>query len=245
MGFLDELESGIALITGHYGCGKTNLSINLALELARDGKRVMLVDLDIVNPYFRASDSTKLLEDAGVEVVAPNFAGTTLDNPALSPAIMNAIERGAAGDCIALIDVGGDPDGASALGRFSKRIAANDYRLIYVINQRRLQTRSVSETVELLREIEQISRLRATDIAANTHLGVDTTASIVFDAIPFAAEVAHECGLPLAFVTATSSVAEEVKALMDEGLSLDGDDEDPLDDLEILPVDIYVKTPWM
>ena len=245
MGFLDSLESGIVLITGHYGCGKTNLSINLALELARAGKRVSLVDLDIVNPYFRASDSTKLLEEAGVDVVAPNFAGTTLDNPALSPAIMNALELGAAGECIALVDVGGDPDGASALGRFSKRIAASDYQLVYVINQRRLQTRSVAETVELMREIEQISRLRATDIVANTHLGLDTTADIVFDAIPFAAEVAHECGLPLAFVTATRSVADEVKALVEEGLPLDGDDEDCLDELEVPPVDIYVKTPWM
>ena len=71
----------LTIIYGHYGCGKTNLSINLALDLARQGKRVTLVDLDIVNPYFRSSDYTPMLREKGIKVVAPQFAGTNLDLP--------------------------------------------------------------------------------------------------------------------------------------------------------------------
>ena len=65
------------IIYGHYGCGKTNLSLNLALMLAREGNPVTLVDLDIVNPYFRSSDYKGLFEGLDVEVVSPQFAGTT------------------------------------------------------------------------------------------------------------------------------------------------------------------------
>ena len=40
----------ITVITGHYGCGKTNVAVNIALKLAAEGKKVTVVDLDIVNP---------------------------------------------------------------------------------------------------------------------------------------------------------------------------------------------------
>ena len=46
----------ISIITGHYGTGKTELAVNLALALAGEGCRVMLADLDIVNPYFRSRE---------------------------------------------------------------------------------------------------------------------------------------------------------------------------------------------
>ena len=45
----------ITIITGHYGSGKTNLSVNLAVNAAKEGKKVTVVDLDIVNPYFRTA----------------------------------------------------------------------------------------------------------------------------------------------------------------------------------------------
>lgn len=47
----------INIITGHYGSGKTNVSVNMALDLAEKGEKVTVVDLDIVNPYFRTAVS--------------------------------------------------------------------------------------------------------------------------------------------------------------------------------------------
>ena len=81
------------VVTGHYGSGKTNLSINLALDLARTYDEVMLVDLDIVNPYFRSSDYTAMLVEHGVRVISPTFAGTTLDTPSLPGAVGAAFDR--------------------------------------------------------------------------------------------------------------------------------------------------------
>ena len=101
----------LTIIYGHYGCGKTNLSINLALDLARQGKRVTLVDLDIVNPYFRSSDYTPMLQEKGIKVVAPQFAGTNLDLPSLSAEIYAAFDTSSG---YVIVDVGGDDAGAYA-----------------------------------------------------------------------------------------------------------------------------------
>ena len=84
----------ITVICGHYGCGKTNLALNLALEAAGDGPAtqgttVTLVDLYIVNPYFRSSDYAAILKNKGVRLIAPVFAGTTLDTPTLPPEIQD------------------------------------------------------------------------------------------------------------------------------------------------------------
>lgn len=237
MDIAQKLASNLVLITGHYGCGKTNLSINMALDLARreDELPVTVVDLDIVNPYFRISDSTRVLEEAGINVVAPNFAGTTLDTPSLPPAILNAVETAAAGKTISIVDVGGDPEGAMAIARFARAIGAVDYQLIYLVNKKRLQTTHAQEAAELLSEIEENSGLRATHIVGNTHLKGETTAQHVVDAIPFTQGVCELTGLPLAFVTSPAAVYDEVLRQL-EGSSPAAP--------PVYRVDTYVKTPW-
>ena len=51
----------LTIVTGHYGTGKTEFSVNLALALAKEGRPVALADLDIVNPYFRSRERRSLL----------------------------------------------------------------------------------------------------------------------------------------------------------------------------------------
>ena len=48
------------IVCGHYGAGKTNLTVNLALLAAGAGERVTVVDMDIVNPYFRTADPQRV-----------------------------------------------------------------------------------------------------------------------------------------------------------------------------------------
>ena len=43
----------IRIITGHYGSGKSELSVNMVMELRKQFDKVAIVDLDIANPYFR------------------------------------------------------------------------------------------------------------------------------------------------------------------------------------------------
>ena len=69
----------IIIVCGHYGCGKTNLSLNLAIEAAQKGQPVTLIDMDVVNPYFRSSEYGELLEKYGVRLIAPVYANSSLD----------------------------------------------------------------------------------------------------------------------------------------------------------------------
>ena len=73
----------IIAVTGHYGSGKTNLAVNLAVDFAKEGERVTIIDLDIVNPYFRTADFSELFGSLGIKLVAPQFANTNLDIPSL------------------------------------------------------------------------------------------------------------------------------------------------------------------
>ena len=211
----------INIITGHYGSGKTNLAVNMALDHAKKGERVTIVDLDIVNPYFRTADFKNLLEQNNIRLIAPAYANTNLDIPSLPPDI-HSIFREDAGYVV--VDVGGDDAGAIALGQFSSQMKESGYEMYYVINERRYRTKDAVEAVQLLREIELVSRLSATKLVNNTNLGRDTDLALVSRSEAFADEVSRLTGLPVAF----TSMAKEICP-----------DEDGYYGIEI-----YVKTSW-
>lgn len=189
--------SQLIVVTGHYGVGKTNFSLNLALDFAESGEEVTLVDLDIVNPYFRSSDHVSMLQENGITLIAPTFAGTTVEAPVLSPEIYAAFTR----EGRVIIDVGGDDAGATALGTYSKQFEGRHYDLLYVINKNRNLTQDSSSASEVLAEIEYTSHLKATGIVLNTHLQKETTCEMIADSADFAASVVEDAGVPLVCVT--------------------------------------------
>lgn len=187
----------ITIICGHYGCGKTNLALNLALEAAGEGPAT-LVDLDVVNPYFRSSDYRGLLAERGVRLIAPVFAGTTLDTPTLPPEVQSVFAPGAGQ---VFIDAGGDDAGATALGGLSAGLNRAGYQLTYVINRYRALSQTPEDCIELLKGIEASSRLTATAIVNNSHLGPETTLEDAKSSLPFARATAKAAGLPLLYST--------------------------------------------
>lgn len=207
----------VTLVAGHYGVGKTNFALNLALNLAREGAQVTLVDLDIVNPYFRASEQRRVLEAGGVQLVAPVFAeaGTSLDVPSLTGRIAPAIEQAGEG-CFTVIDVGGDDAGSVAVGRFSRQIAAGDYAMLAVANRFRNLVADPRDALANLREIEAASRLAATAVVDNAHLKGATDAAAIRAGFEYARELAQLAGLPLVAVTAPAQLLEAPAA--SEGL---------------------------
>ncbi len=193
----------IIVVCGHYGVGKTNFSLNLALSLK--GKTA-LCDMDVVNPYFRSGDYAKLLKNRGIDVVAPVALGTTVDAPFISPKVKALF----CGDYDTVIfDAGGDDAGATALGQFSNDIKNAGYEMLYVINKYREQTTSPEAPVEILREIETASRLKATALCNNSHLCDETTSDIVRDALPFAEEVSKITGLPIKYTVIREDLVKD------------------------------------
>lgn len=184
----------IIIITGHYGAGKTNLAVNLALWLADSGRRVRIVDLDIVNPYFRTADFSDLLSKKGVETVKSVYANTNLD----IPAITFDVERLANEEGHLIIDVGGDDDGAIALGRYSEALSErSDVSVLYVINAYRYVSDGVNDCAAMLFGIEAASRFKITGIVNNSNLGEETTLQGVSDSASFAEAVSEKTGVPI------------------------------------------------
>lgn len=189
----------ITLLCGHYGSGKTNVAVNLALALREKAERVAVADLDIVNPYFRSKDSRDLFEDAGIRLICSEYANTNVDIPAL-PQDMYAITDDPSLHVV--IDVGGDDRGALALGRISQAILAeNDYEMLAVINASRPLTRTPEDTVEVLREIEAAGGMKFTGIVNNTNLGRQTDAEVVLKSVSYAETVSKQMEIPLVLTT--------------------------------------------
>ena len=218
------LERRVTVVCGHYGTGKTNLSINLALDCARRGEDVSLVDLDVVNPYFRSADYADVLTENGVRVVGPNFANTNLDTPSLPAAVRSTIAEGSR----VIVDVGGDDAGATALGVYYRTLTEAEPDVVYVVNRYRSMTMHADEAVQILAEIEAMSHLKATCVANNSHLKRETTEATILDSMGFAEEVASATGLPLRFTTAP------------RGLDFSQLNKIP----DIYPVDVLVRAPW-
>ena len=214
----------ITIITGHYGSGKTNLAVNLAMQAHREGRSVAVADLDIVNPYFRTADFKELFEENNINLIAPDFANSNLD----IPSIQFDLEQIAKSEDCLIIDVGGDDAGAVALGRYAEALSAygDDVDMFYVINQRRYLTANPDETVSLMYEIENASRMKHTAIVNTTNLGKETTLEIVESSEEFASEVSVKTGLPVVFTTFPEEIAELT------------------DNPDAYPVKVYVKPIW-
>ena len=210
----------ILVITGHYGCGKTNIAVNMALSLAEKGEQVTIVDLDIVNPYFRTNDCRELLEKSGIDLLSANFASTNLDVPSLPGSISGRLRTGK-GTCI--LDVGGDDAGAIALGQYATLISEKGYEMLYVYNPFRFLTATPEETVESLRGIETASRLKVTGLVNNANLGPLTTSETVAKGIPFGKQLTELTGIPVKFTTCTK----------ENGQQINGTD--------IFPMELYLK----
>lgn len=212
----------IFVITGHYGAGKTNFTINLALAKRKEGKTVTVADLDIVNPYFRVTQYEDVLTKHGVDLVTSvhNRLGV-LDIPSLQ---LNIRGEAAKCDCL-ILDTGGDDEGARVLGRYAAEIkellARPESMMIYVINRYRYLTRTAEECVRVMREIETVTGLKHTHVFDNSHL-CDTdvsSAAEIEETRQFVADTARLAGVP-----ELSMLSEETG--------------------QAVPITVYVTKPW-
>ena len=177
--------------------------------------------MDIVNPYFRTADFGELFKDKGIRLVTPMYANSNLDIPALSFDLSGVIDEAAS----VIIDVGGDPEGAAALGRYSDVLGRqDDLGLFYVVNKYRYLTSTPTEAVELLREIEAVGTVPCSGVINNSNLGKLTDNKVVADSIEYAEAVAKTVGVPMLF---TCSEEKNLGGI-ENGL----------------PIEIFVKPMW-
>lgn len=198
----------LTILSGHYGSGKTNIAVNLALEQAKLGKKVAVSDLDIVNPYFRTKDSYDLFAKNGIMLISSEYAGTNLDIPAMPQEIYSLTDDKS---ITGIIDVGGDDRGALALGRLVPAIInENNYEMLMVLNMFRPLTRTTKDALEVKYEIENACGLKFTGIINNSNLGAETKAKDIIDSISFSEEFSRIASIPLKLITCEKRLENEV-----------------------------------
>lgn len=193
----------IQIIVGHYGSGKTNISVNLAIELKKIiNDNVSLVDLDIVNPYFRAADNKELLEVNGIKTILPKYANTNVDIPTPPIEIKSVFDNAG----YSVFDVGGDDDGAIVLSVYKNDIIKNSYDMLFVYNSYRPLTADPNDAAILMKRIEEVSGLKFSGIINNSNLGEETTAEIICASVEKSNLLSKLSGVKVLYTTVLDTI---------------------------------------
>jgi hypothetical protein len=203
-----ELElSGIVVLVGAYGSGKTEVAINLAVHLNAQGTRVRLADLDLVNPYFRTREARHVLSAQGIDVILPAAEYMQADLPILTPAVAGMLRQPSG---LRLMDVGGDDVGATVLAALADSLAGQSPQVLQVINPHRPYTETVSGCLKMREAIESKSKMKITGIVGNANLMEATRPQDILTGYDFARRVATAGNIPLVFITASAGLLTRI-----------------------------------
>lgn len=201
------MNNKLIIVIGAYGSGKSEYSINLAKEISLLGKPVILVDLDVVNPYFRSRDVRDKFSEDGILVIAPEGEFQHADLPMLSPRIMGAVQNI---DSTVILDVGGDPAGCRTLARYIENINKRGYEMHLVINTKRPFTSDPNGITEMLDMLRTASKLEITELICNSNLMEHTTSDVIKEGINIVNEVAKKENIKFEIFTVLDKYIENI-----------------------------------
>ena len=221
-------DKRIRLFIGHYGSGKSEVSINYVTTLRKQVEgEVALADLDVVNVYFRTREKKDLMKELGITPIDSSIETTTLDVPAVSAEIMRPLHDKSVNY---VIDVGGDNVGGRVVGRFAKQFEQDDYDMFYVVNANREKTQTAKEVLGYIDAIEASSKLKVTGLINNTHMLREPTVEDILKGQEVSREVSKIRNIPIKYVCCLESLVDKLPT------DLEGD---------ILPIKLYLREDWM
>ena len=216
------------VLIGNYGSGKTELALNFAFRAAEEGLRTELLDLDMVNTYFRLTERGKMARMKEIRLVSPNYASSGIETLSLPAEVASAFAMD--WDCV-VFDAGGDAVGATALGRYHQdfmELAEDELEVLNVVNIRRPLAGTVEKIMHLQEEMQIHSRLKITGMINNTNLAQCTTPAELRDGYEMIREVS---------VLDTSGKKAMIDAFLSEG-------HDPKYIGKPLVIDTYMQRDW-
>lgn len=220
-------DKRIRIIIGHYGSGKTEFSVNYAIKLKENYEKVTLVDLDVVNPYFRSRQQEEMLKSKGITMIGSSIKGSGSDLPAVAGGILAPLQNE---DTQVILDVGGDSAGARTLGRYEEYFTEGNYDMFCVVNANREQTSTVDGILRHVYAIEKTAKAKVSGIVNSTHLLRDTTVEEVLKGQELCKKAAEKLQVPIKYVVAIEEVAKMLPS------DIEG---------EIFPIKMYMRENWM
>jgi len=229
------------IVTGHYGSGKTEISVSLVMLLAKETSsinapesdspyhRLALIDLDIVNPYFRSREQRELLKNAGIQVYGSMYeTEITAELPALGATVRAPLEDKS---CRVIVDLGGNDTGALILNQFKKYFTDGESEMLAVINANRPETTTEKGVLKHLLAIETATGMKISRIVNNTHMLHETTADDIFRGNDLCKKVSETLDIPILCNCYPSRIVDEAE----------------LTELpeQLLPLGLYLRPTWL
>lgn len=200
------------VLIGNFGSGKTELALNFAFRARARGDRTLLVDIDMVNTYFRLSERRAAIEERGIRLVSPNYAMTNIETLSM-PAEVNAAFH-SDWDTV-VFDAGGDPSGATVLGAYNPeflKLAPGALKVYNVINTRRPLAGTADKAIALMENMAGYARLEVTGLINNTNLAVETGPDELEDGYHVVREVSERTGVPVAYTSGKKEMLDKFLA---------------------------------
>ncbi|WP_079507746.1 nucleotide-binding protein [Mesobacillus jeotgali] len=219
--------ANITIVTGHFGSGKTEISINLAVEAEKLNQRVAVADLDIVNPYYRARDAREIFLEKGIELIAPAERLAAADLPIVPGELGRVIYSP---DYRLIVDAGGDKDGATALGQFYNDWKDMKPEVLFILNANRPYVSNLEGAIDTLKKIEKASRLKVTGIINNSNVGNETTDHDVKKGLQLSMELSKQLGVPLLYTVVPEHLSKAAVGIEAES--------------PVKVISRYLKLPW-
>lgn len=190
------LDHRLTIIIGAYGSGKSEIAVNMSLaqRKALPDKKLLIADLDIVNPFYRSSDCGAVLEEAGIRLITPLYAGSNVDAPVLTPEMYVIFDDES---YQGIFDIGGEDMGAIVLGSIKKRIENTDTAIYMAVNTLRPFTSDPEQIAIMTNELTAAAGFKIDGYLNNTNLLEETTAEMLEEGEKKILEASKLTGVPL------------------------------------------------
>ncbi len=190
------LDHRLTIIIGAYGSGKSEIAVNMSLaqRKAMPDKKLLIADLDIVNPFYRSSDCASVIEEAGIRLVTPLYAGSNVDAPVLPPDMYVIFDDES---YQGIFDIGGEDMGALVLGSLKKRIENTDAVIYMAVNSLRPFTSDAEQIAVMTGELAAAAGFKIDGYLNNTNLLEETTPEMIAEGEARILEASAITGVPL------------------------------------------------
>ena len=199
------------VLLGAFGSGKSELALNMAIRAAKSGP-CTLVDLDVINPYFRTSERGDVLTPAGVELIMPPFALDKIEILSLSARVYSAFTPG---EGSVFFDIGGDHIGSVALGQYKphfQNIPKENLHVLFIVNPLRPTAADLESAYATLEKIRFVSRLDVTGIVNNGNLAEETDYTHLLEGYELVKALSERTGVPVWGTCGTQAVLDDFDA---------------------------------
>lgn len=217
--------SRLTVIVGHFGSGKTEIAVNMAMALADMGHAFAVADLDIVDPYFRSRECKSIIEERGGRLIASSQANMDADMPSMPPDVFALFDTP---ELYGILDIGGDPAGARVLARYRHQLQQNSARVLCVVNGNRPLSDTPEKAVQYIRDIERASGMNIDGLINNTHCCYLTELEDIRSGAQLAEQVSVLTGIPVVCHAVPRKLAEQASDFV----------------YPVFPMNLYMKKPW-